>query len=684
MDRYVIKAIGDWELEILAIPYGDSKRRDAQQQFFTEQTNFHLESFKSPLIVYYHGFDPTGKPQGDPEVIGKAESVEKRADGVWVHVLLDKASEYAKRVWEAAKKGIARASSGSISHLVRVGKDGHILNWPFAELSVFDAEGKRQPSNQYAVALPVMKANFEKYGLEMPELTAEETATEVEAKGEQHSAKTVGNTEADQFRKEKKIMEKEDVLTIVADVLKADREARAAEAQKQAEVEAAKAEAVKAAKAEWEAEAAKAGRLHTAPVVTKFDDISKFDDLTAAETSLLVSILKDAGKPVSPEAMKALVIKLHEEKSMPAEAGLKAMKSAGLPDKQEDAIKAATDPMYTGGSNIGSDWIGTAYSRQIWEAVRAAAVVASKLPSVVIPDGFASQYFPLESSDPTFYKVAEVTAADGTMKIPAATVTASQMATANKQLSIGKLGARVMYSGELVEDSLIPVAPQLRAQLEKKGAEVLDHVVIDGDNATDASTNINDIAGTPASTDAFLLWDGMRYIALATSGQNRSAGGSLATSDYLNTVKLLGTAGMAALDQKGVGIIVDPNVYWASLALDEVKTRDVFGPATLENGQLTRLWGYQIIPSYAMHYMSTSRKANSAGKVDQDTVANNAYGAIMAVKWDSWRLGYKRRMTMEVTRFANSDSYEIVALMRVGLAYRDTTTAAAISYYVGV
>jgi hypothetical protein len=38
---------------------------------------------------------------------------------------------------------------------------------------------------------------------------------------------------------------------------------------------------------------------------------------------------------------------------------------------------------------------------------------------------------------------------------------------------------------------------------------------------------------------------------------------------------------------------------------------------------------------------------------------------------------------METTRFANSDSNEIVAMMRVGLIQRDTE-AAAITYNVGV
>jgi len=99
----------------------------------------------------------------------------------------------------------------------------------------------------------------------------------------------------------------------------------------------------------------------------------------------------------------------------------------------------------------------------------------------------------------------------------------------------------------------------------------------------------------------------------------------------------------------------------------------------LEGGRLTRIWGYELIPSWFMHYKSSTRLANSAGKVDQTTTTNNLYGAILGVRWDHWKLGYKRQMTLETTRIANADAWEIVALCRLGLAARDTA-ASSITY----
>jgi hypothetical protein len=340
--------------------------------------------------------------------------------------------------------------------------------------------------------------------------------------------------------------------------------------------------------------------------------------------------------------------------------------------------------MYSGGSGIGSDWVGAAYSTELWRVIRANNLVASRIPSDVIPDGYSSKTWPLESTDPSWYKIAEATASDATLKVPAATITASQAATTSKQITVGKIGARVLFAGELTEDSLIPFAPQLRAQLEVSGSEILESLLIDGDVETSASKNINAIDTTPAATDYFLIADGFRKLGLVLNTANsRSAAGSLAIEDYIETLKLMGTAGLAGSDPSKVFFIVDGNTHYANMKLPEVKTRDVFSAATIEQGFLRMAYGVPIVPSWQMHRASAKRMANNAGKIDADTDSNNTLGAIVAVRSDQWKQVYKRRMTMETTRIANADSWEIVAIARYGFAYRDNE-ASAVTYNVGV
>lgn len=475
-----------------------------------------------------------------------------------------------------------------------------------------------------------------------------------------------------------------------------------ADAAKQLEIDA----AVKAEKIKWEAAAAKGRRLPMgdgAPYQTRFADTLKYDHLSPGDLGLAIHLANGltrantAGIDVrlGHGALKALAIKLIEDKrdfghpALGAHYSLKAMSEAGLPldkdaYKDDAAMKAVTDPMYTGGTTEGGNWVHTSYSRELWAALRAPASIVGKLPVQIIPDGSKSATIPLEGTDLTWYSAPEATASDATLLVPSATVGATQITTpANKEITVGKMGARGLYSSELTEDSIINFVPQLREQLITGGNEQLEHAVIDGDTETAITANINHIGGTPTSTgisrDLFLIFDGFRKLALVTNAANSVAGGALTEDDYLDTMWLMGTAGLAGADLAKCGFIIDPNVYKKSLKLATLKTKDVWTQATMESGVLTKLWGYDIFASWFMHFKSTARKANSAGKVDQTVPANNAYGSILGVRWDQWRFAYKRQMTIETTRIANADSYEIVAWARVGLGYRDTE-ASAITY----
>jgi hypothetical protein len=412
------------------------------------------------------------------------------------------------------------------------------------------------------------------------------------------------------------------------------------------------------------------------PTVLKFADHA-YDGLDAGDMAVLAGVLASAKKPVSETAMKSLAAKLEEDKSGVGEMGRQAMKALGLKANELD---------YSTAQYYGDEWVGIAYSQAIWEAIRTQTFVAAKLPTVEVPQGMESIYLPLEGTDPVFFKVAEASTYDSTLKIPAATITNSPLGTGTTRplLALAKLGARVIYSGEMEESSLIPWVAQLRKQLVVAGAEYLESAIIDGDTDTTASTNINDIDGTPAATDWFLVWNGFRKSPLVTTtGNSRSAAGSLDITDYLETVKLMGSGGVNGFDRSKVGFIVDIPTHYKTSTLPEVLTRDVFVNPTLEGGILKGIFGYSLDASGQMCKNGGAGGLSEAtGKCDE-TVADNAYGSILAVRWDQWRFGFRRRMTIESTRIANADATEIVALMRCGLIQRDTE-ASAITYYVGV
>ena len=450
-------------------------------------------------------------------------------------------------------------------------------------------------------------------------------------------------------------------------------------------------EAAKAALDAAKAEAAEARRLPGgggAPHVTQFE--AKYDSLSIEDMAFMSGVLSSAkglridGRESSGPSEKlrqALAVRLLDSSEG---KGDEYRAAKGSVPAAMRAMKA-NELNYSTLSSYGDEWIGVTYSTQLWDKIRLATQVVSRIPTVQVPQGSESIVIPLMSTSPTFYKVAQASAQASNPGRVTPTVTTSRLGTASKTLTVSKLGAAVNYTGELEEDSLIPWVAELRADLIREGAEVLEHVVIDGDTETGATTNINDIGGTPAGSEAFLLMDGFRKLALVTNTANSRSAGTLSIEDYLETIKLMGLGGQNAVDKGRVSFITDMFTQWKSLELAELKTQDVYSMPTIEEGVLSKIYGFNIITTPNMHRSNQNAtyglRANTAGKVDLDTASNNTTGSILAVRWDQWRLGYKRNWTFEVQRDAISDSTVIVGMMRVGMVYRDTE-ASAISYNV--
>ena len=142
---------GDWHLEVLGAPYGGHLGgKDAQGQYFSPRTSFGMDPGETRPVYYYHGDTPEGQRAAVPEIIGKAKATRRDSKGLWFDVVLDKSKALAKRVYEAATRGLARASSGAANYLTRYGEDGEILSWPITELTLLDVGGGRAPANDLA------------------------------------------------------------------------------------------------------------------------------------------------------------------------------------------------------------------------------------------------------------------------------------------------------------------------------------------------------------------------------------------------------------------------------------------------------------------------------------------------------------------------------------------------------
>ena len=181
LSNSAVKAVGDWELDVLAVPFTGT---DSDGQYFDGETDIMHEAFSTPLAIYQHGVKQGGKElEGRPVIVGRTVpgTLVKQSDGWHMRVILNKALKVAKDIMDAAINRMVAVSSDSIAHLARLevggklmqyekNKPGRIAVWPLAGVSLWEmGNGNHRPASRHAMALPAMKAMYREAGEVFPE-----------------------------------------------------------------------------------------------------------------------------------------------------------------------------------------------------------------------------------------------------------------------------------------------------------------------------------------------------------------------------------------------------------------------------------------------------------------------------------------------------------------------------------
>lgn len=182
-----IKALGDRRIEVLVSYYGHKNGKDSHGEYFSPRTDFAVEDFPTPPLLYYHGYDENNRKMSKPIVTGKMESRRNTPKG---HALIYKlkSGKYADLQWESSLKGECVVSPGTVGHLIRPGENGELLYWPLAEVSAWDYSDKRKPANLHSVAAPILKALYLAEGLTLPTSIATANDPKPETPGDGVSA----------------------------------------------------------------------------------------------------------------------------------------------------------------------------------------------------------------------------------------------------------------------------------------------------------------------------------------------------------------------------------------------------------------------------------------------------------------------------------------------------------------
>jgi len=247
-------------------------------------------------------------------------------------------------------------------------------------------------------------------------------------------------------------------------------------------------------------------------------------------------------------------------------------------------------------------------------------------------------------------------------------------------LTAKKFIAHYNYSGEMVEDSIVPFVPLLRTSAAMAQGKLMDKLALNGDTTNAGTGNINLDDADPTDTNYYLAADGIRHAALVDNTDNATnhAGAVLSWE----AVVKLPTLALDRTYDTHWGRPEDAN-KWVYVVTPELDN-DILGLSEITdaranvgrqpeytplNGELARIAGNPVISTIGMGMTEADGKIST-------TAGNNTLGQIVGFNPDGLMWGVKRNVTFEIEREARYDMWAIVMSTRVALG-RFTPTGAA-------
>lgn len=704
------------------VPFTTSDQKDYYDTYFDADTDYDLDNW--PLngrnVLYHHGQDKAMQVR----TIGRIVSSRVDEKGLWVKAQLDLRDEYEREIYNLAKRGIFGWSSGALPASVDVAADGHMNRWypveasltpipatpqnrtlvsairsiddlralpSLTELMAKEGTGEAAP-HEHRTAEPLTETQQEEramsrdelkalimevmseLGMMSVEIEAEKAADEMEATPEYKAMQEADPTKEDEMRAAMTDLVKRAVTAVRK--IEADRKATVKDVVRAA-LKAEPEDGVSKARAAGSASAHRAQQDHAAAnaqtgnisVGSEFD---RFSTEELAMTGLVIkATLQRSG--LSPEFMgehdrrliRALATRVQEDIS--GKGGKKVSAAAARAFRAAFPFRA-NELDATNIVGQGLEWVGVAYSNDIWEAAREIRIyedlIRKGMQTKEVPLGSKEAIFFTEGADPVAYNSPEANSVDSTGR-PEITVGINPFGTAQVvgRLAYTKLASSFTF--RLSDSSPADIGAQLSYQMREKAMETIEQLFMNGDTATAANTNINIIDGTPQAgifAPYYIGLDGFRKFGLVTNPSlSADAGGLINSNIFKQALGLLPSKLRARKDR--MAYVLSAGAEQAALSIPELLTRDVNQFATLESGVFRRIWG---VDSYTSGFVLPS---NTTGKVSL-TAANNTRGTIMLVYAPYIGFGFQRNFNLEVVRDPLSDTNTYVGGFNMTLVYR--------------
>lgn len=324
--------------------------------------------------------------------------------------------------------------------------------------------------------------------------------------------------------------------------------------------------------------------------------------------------------------------------------GIESLKTYGRFQNMRDDMFKAIAPMDTGDT---ANWIPTGMSSEMIDMPEIYGQVEPLFRRITCPTG--TYTYPINITPPTTLGnyVAETT----TSTNPFDDTDGQEMTDEKLTFVAKKIRARLITSGELSEDAIIPLIPELKQELKRIQDRTVESCILNGDTAgTHMDSDVTD------AKDGRKAWDGLRDLLYnAGSGELRQ---DLTTWNAANFRAVRGVMGKYGVYPSQLAWIIGIKAYLKHvLALDDVRTVDKYGiNAVVLKGELAKFDGIPII-------LSEHQREDLNDSCVYDGVTAKA--CLMCVNRDMWFIGDRRMITVEGERWLNTDQINLVSFRRL-------------------
>jgi HK97 family phage prohead protease/HK97 family phage major capsid protein len=314
--------------------------------------------------------------------------------------------------------------------------------------------------------------------------------------------------------------------------------------------------------------------------------------------------------------------------------------------------KTAGDPLYTGGSGLGSEWIPTGFSAQLQERIELLAVVAGLFPRFTMPT--KTYTWPVRGARGTAYLWPESTAVADTK------ITSATPGTSNVSFTAIKLAMRGFTSSEEIEDSIVAILPFLQEEIATTLARAIDDAILNGDITTaHMDTDYETVA-----THVARAWKGLRKSCFVGGGSGLTAASAIPVTDesgaaYTAAKFLALWAKMKNFAQPSsdVAFVSNMKAYMQLLADTAFSSMANFGAnATVNGGKLISPFGVQMVISDYARSATNSVGVNGASA--------NTFNVAQFVNKRAWMIGDRRNVTLKSQELIETDQVVMVGTWR--------------------